>query len=184
MPVLKFRRRKKHFSLSDNFGLIALFVFSAGILLWQSPVGDAVAARFENARSNDVAIAQPAALRMPPRTVRFTICGAGPRINCVVDGDTFYLEREKIRIADINAPEVGQPKCSAEAELGRQSTLRLLVVLNAGPIELRRSGRDKDKYGRSLRTVHRGDQSIGGMLVDEGLAHVWRGRKEDWCGRA
>ena len=35
----------------------------------------------------------------------FTLCTAAPRETCVVDGDTFWLNGEKVRIADINAPE-------------------------------------------------------------------------------
>ena len=34
------------------------------------------------------------------------ICGFGRRINCVVDGDTLWLDGEKIRLDSINAPEV------------------------------------------------------------------------------
>jgi endonuclease YncB( thermonuclease family) len=36
---------------------------------------------------------------------RFGACGFGKHRNCVIDGDTFYLNGDKIRIADIDAPE-------------------------------------------------------------------------------
>lgn len=36
---------------------------------------------------------------------RFPICGGGLRVTCVVDGDTFWLNRQKIRIADIDTPD-------------------------------------------------------------------------------
>ena len=36
----------------------------------------------------------------------FTLCGSGTRLNCVVDGDTFWMSGEKIRIADIDTPEL------------------------------------------------------------------------------
>ena len=112
----------------------------------------------------------------------FPICGTGRRVNCVVDGDTFYFRGEKIRVADINTPEVSQPKCATEARLGAQAMRRFQALLNAGPIEIRRSGaRDEDRYGRKLRTVHRDGRSLGDTLVAEGLAHPWRGYKEDWC---
>lgn len=32
------------------------------------------------------------------------------------------------------------------------------------------NGRDEDKYGRKLRIVMRDGESLGGALVDEGLA--------------
>ena len=44
------------------------------------------------------------------------------RITCVVDGDTFWLDGTKYRIADINTPEVSSPQCAREAEMGRRAT--------------------------------------------------------------
>lgn len=109
----------------------------------------------------------------------FSICSGSRRITCIVDGDTFWFEGEKIRIADINTPEVTSPKCSAEAELGAQATDRLQQLMNAGRFTL--TGTATDRYGRALRTVMRGRQSLGEVLVDEGLAEKWRGYKRDWC---
>ena len=54
-------------------------------------------------------------------------------------------------------------------------------MLNAGRVDLIAADRDKDRYGRLLRTVVRGDQSIGAALVAEGLAEPWRGRRSNWC---
>lgn len=111
----------------------------------------------------------------------FTLCSNAPRINCVVDGDTFWLRGEKIRIADINAPETRQSSCPAEQALGRRATVRLMALLNAGPFELAVQGRKSDRYGRALRVVKRGGQSLGAQLINEGLAEPWRGRRSDWC---
>ena len=112
----------------------------------------------------------------------FPVCAGGARIACVVDGDTFWLDGVKFRIADINTPETSDPQCAAEAKRGQQAKLRLQSLLNAGPFELRSGARDEDIHGRKLRTVHRGGRSIGATLVAEGLAHEWRGRRESWCG--
>lgn len=111
----------------------------------------------------------------------FSICGGGARVTCVVDGDTFWLDGTKFRIADINTPEVGQPECAAEAALGRQATNRLAALLSAGPFTLAKADRDEDQYGRKLRIVERDGRSVGAQLVAEGLAHDWRGRRESWC---
>ena len=113
---------------------------------------------------------------------RFPLCGSGARIDCVVDGDTLWLAGTKIRLADINTPEVSSPQCAAERRLGERATLRLQVLLEAGPFELRADGRDEDRYGRKLRTLVRNDRSLGDTLVAEGLAHPWNGRRESWCG--
>ena len=111
-----------------------------------------------------------------------TICSPGPRDNCVVDGDTFWLDGRKVRIADIDTPEVGDPKCGAELALGLNATRRLRELLNAGPFELKAiPGRDQNRYGRDLRVVLRNGRSLGDQLVSEGLARTWTGRREPWC---
>ena len=111
----------------------------------------------------------------------FALCAEGPRTTCVVDGDTFWLQGEKVRIADINAPETHRAGCPAEQALGDRATRRLIGLLNAGPFTLDTEGRATDRYGRSLRVVRRGGRSLGGQLVAEGLAEPWRGRRSDWC---
>lgn len=114
---------------------------------------------------------------------RFGRCGAGPRINCVVDGDTFWYRGEKIRLSDINAPEVGTPRCASEAALGEQATARLQALLNAGPFTLARRAEDpdRDRYGRLLREVTRGGESLGETLVAEHYAERWKGYRGSWC---
>jgi hypothetical protein len=74
-------------------------------------------------------------------TAAFSLCSNGPRIDCVVDGDTFWIEGEKVRIADINAPETSRPACGAEATRGAAATRRLIVLLNQGPIALEAGSR-------------------------------------------
>jgi endonuclease YncB( thermonuclease family) len=116
---------------------------------------------------------------------RFGLCSGEHRVTCVVDGDTFWYRGAKVRLADINAPEVSEPGCAREADLGRQATGRLLGWLNAGPFTLAPNGdgtgRDRDRYGRLLRTVTRGGESVGDELVREGLAEAWKGRRGNWC---
>ena len=111
----------------------------------------------------------------------FGRCSGPIRINCVVDGDTFWLKGTKYRIADINAPEVSSPQCGSEADLGERATVRLIALLNAGAFSLRSIDRDADKFGRKLRVVTRRDQSLGEALVSEGLAERLSGRRRSWC---
>lgn len=113
----------------------------------------------------------------------FSICHAGGGANCVVDGDTFWMEGEKIRMADIDTPETHPPRCAREAALGEAATERLQALLNAGPVTLEAIDRDTDRYGRKLRVVTRGGVSLGDALVAEGLARRYEGgRREGWCG--
>jgi micrococcal nuclease len=99
----------------------------------------------------------------------------------VIDGDTFEHRGEKIRIADIDTPEV-RGNCAEERSLAARATSRARELLRAGPFELHPiPGRDEDRYGRKLRIVVRNGQSIGDRLVAEGLARTWTGRREPWC---
>lgn len=111
----------------------------------------------------------------------FTMCSNAPRVDCVVDGDTFWIRGEKVRIADINAPETHDAGCPAERALGERAAWRLVTLLNAGPFALELAGRATDRYGRALRVVTRGGRSLGAQLVGEGLAEPWSGRRSDWC---
>lgn len=111
----------------------------------------------------------------------FTMCARPPHSDCVIDGDTFYLGRQAIRIADIDTPETHPPRCEHEAMLGAQATARLLELLNAGPFMLQLSDRDEDQHGRKLRIIVRNGGSLGDILVSEGLAREWTGRRLPWC---
>lgn len=130
-------------------------------------------------------LAAPAYVHEAPGSVapvHFSLCHTGGGLNCVVDGDTFYLNGEKIRIADIDAPETHPSRCESEAELGRRATLRLQTLLNESTVTLTASeDRDRDTYGRLLRTVERDGESLGGVLVNEGLARWYAGGRRTWC---
>lgn len=100
----------------------------------------------------------------------------------VIDGDTFDYAGMRVRIADIDTPEM-RGRCAYETELAARATDRLGTLLGEGPFELHPipDGRDEDQYGRKLRIVTRDGRSVGDMLVAEGLARTWTGRREPWC---
>nr|WP_245964441.1 thermonuclease family protein [Sphingorhabdus wooponensis] len=114
-------------------------------------------------------------------TAAFSICKSGAGTNCVVDGDTIWYRGSKIRIADIDTPETHQPQCAAEAARGAAATRRLHQLVNAGPFTLQSINRDEDRYGRKLRILTRGGQSLGELLVEEGLARYYAGGRRSWC---
>lgn len=114
-------------------------------------------------------------------TARFARCGSGRWETCIIDGDTFVLNRQRIRIADIDTPEM-KGRCPSEIRLAHAATDRMAALLSAGPFALERLGdRDTDRYGRQLRVVTRDGRSLGDQLVAEGLARTWGGRREPWC---
>ncbi|MQB27310.1 thermonuclease family protein [Agrobacterium tumefaciens] len=97
---------------------------------------------------------------------RFALCDETIRVNCVVDGDTIWFRSEKIRIADIDAPEIFSPHCRDERSIGEASRDRLLELLNGGSFTLVAGWRDTDRFGRKLRAVTRHGRSLGEMLVE------------------
>lgn len=107
------------------------------------------------------------------------VCPAqGLRVTCVHDGDSFIVERERIRIADIDTPEL-DGECPAERALAQRARDRLVALLNADGFRIHRTG--QDRYGRTLAIVTNSRGSIGNQLVREGLARTWSGRREPWC---
>lgn len=122
-----------------------------------------------------------AAVGSDPHQASFGICLGRERYSCVVDGDTIWFEGRKIRIADINTPEISKPGCASEERLGQQAKLRLQALLNQGHFSLQSIDRDQDRFGRDLRIITRGGRSLGDTLVAEGLAERWQGYRRDWC---
>lgn len=108
--------------------------------------------------------------------ISISVCEPPPakRWHCVHDGDTVWWQGEKIRIADIDAPEL-KGRCKKETRLAIRARDRLVVLLNSGrPIELHRTG--VDRYGRTLARF----DGIGEQLIREGLASRWPQRR-NWC---
>lgn len=99
----------------------------------------------------------------------------------VIDGDTFVLAGESVRIADIDAPELFSPKCDAEKRLARLAKARLAQLLGNGTsIALERQAKP-DRYGRTLATVLVNGAPIASTLISEGLAAPWNGKRHGWC---
>lgn len=147
--------------------------------LWAAQVIWICASRRADRRPRlTTAIALSLALAEEGTGRHFPICGSGRRVACVVDGVTFWLDRVKYRVADIDAPEVSNPRCGAEARLANAAIARLAQMLNAGAFRLDRRGMDRD--GRTLAVVSRSGQSFGLRLVREGLARKW-GDRRGWC---
>jgi len=169
------RRRKNHGGRRNNpiastllgFGMFGVLV--AGAFAWQSKP----ASWFSS----------PALTASGQRavTASFHLCHVGGGTNCVVDGDTIWLEGQNIRIADIDAPETHEYDCPEEKALGDRATLRLQELVNSGPVSLSSIDRDQDVYGRKLRLVYVNGRSVGDTLVGEGLARYYRGGKRPWC---
>jgi endonuclease YncB( thermonuclease family) len=125
---------------------------------------------------------QPAeAAAITGERIQFSSCHMGGGYNCVVDGDTIWLQGQKIRIADIDTPETHDFRCPSEKVLGDRATKRLQQLLNNGSVTLQPIDRDEDRYGRKLRIVMVDGASVGDTLVGEGLARWYGSGRQPWC---
>lgn len=164
MPAARLRQRRKRVQEARIALWCGLLLGLLGFNILQQFPGPAPAAALRPPAVVDASRER----RAEHRTVR------------VIDGDTFDYAGERIRIADIDTPEL-QGRCAEEGRLARAATDRLKTLLAAGSFELERLGPDEDRYGRKLRVVVRGGRSLGDQLVAEGLARTWTGRREPWC---
>lgn len=103
-------------------------------------------------------------------------------VTSVHDGDTIRCGSEKVRIANIDAPELADsPKCKdrrasyawCDFNAGLQSRNALRTFLSRGRVTIERLG--MDSYGRTLAKISVNGQDAGAFLVNQGLAKWWRG---------
>lgn len=103
----------------------------------------------------------------------------GRRFTCAVDGDTLWHEGVKLRLANIDTPEIDHARCPYERQLGERAKARLIVLLNGG-YRIHYSGK-LDRYRRPLVRVTVNGRDVGEQLAREGLAREWRGKRLPWC---
>lgn len=103
----------------------------------------------------------------------------------VTDGDTIVLDGQKIRIANVDAPEVRTAKCDAEKRLGLVAARRLEDLLRSGKVVVHfgdpKDGRKRDRHGRTLATITVDGHDVGAIMIEEGLARPWTGKRQPWC---
>jgi endonuclease YncB( thermonuclease family) len=102
----------------------------------------------------------------------------------VVDGDTIDGDGVRYRLANIDAPETGDnAKCFLERERGEEAQRAAIkLVRTAQVVAVRRTWRT-DRFGRRIAFVLIDGADLGGLLIAQGLARPWRGKRERWCGR-
>ena len=112
-------------------------------------------------------------------------------VTSIYDGDTFRAnipdyppiigQHMGIRINGVDTPEM-RGQCEQEKVLARKAKQYTVTMLrSAKTIELRNMQRGK--YFRIVADVYADGQSVGEVLVREGLAVVYNGGKKvkDWC---
>lgn len=114
-----------------------------------------------------------------------TIFALAVALNAVLDGDTVTINGDRIRIANIDAPELHQAKCDAEHRLAEVAKARMAELLASGKVEVHPGdpldGRLKDRHGRTLATISVDGRDVGEIMIAEGLARPWEGKRKPWC---
>jgi endonuclease YncB( thermonuclease family) len=113
----------------------------------------------------------------PPPAFGHCYNQGGP--NCVVDGDTIYFAGEKVEIAGMDAPEIRGAHCEQEANRGIQSAVRLVELLDSGPVTV--SGALRDLDGQIRRTVEVDGRNVAQRMIDAGAARELGSANEGWC---
>jgi|SRR5215471_5175961 len=125
-------------------------------------------------RAAAVAIASCLALASP---------AAADPVQRIIDGDTIVLVGgERIRIENIDAPEVGHAQCTSEREWGLRATNHLRLILARGEPALTRIGHDR--FGRTLARLTINGRDVGEEMVAARMAVVFGRGRPSWCAMA
>ena len=102
------------------------------------------------------------------------------------DGDTCYVTVDgtntKIRLLELDTPEISKPKCEAELELGliARDYLNNLIT-NASTIEFK-TNYTEDYFGRILAHLIIDGEDVSVKIVSNNFGVVYnRNNKKDWC---
>ena len=102
------------------------------------------------------------------------------------DGDTCYVmlngANTKIRLLELDTPEISKPKCEAELELGLKARDYLNNLIdNAATIEFK-TDYEEDYFGRILSYLIIDGEDASAKIVNNNLGVVYdRNNKTDWC---
>ncbi len=113
---------------------------------------------------------------------KFFLCGTAKQDDCVVSADRFVIHGQKIRLVNIEVPDIKKPRCEGERIKASDAELRVRAFLDSGPFELVTwSGNDAEVDGHQLREVKRNGMALTDVLVREGLAKRPGSGKGGWC---
>ena len=102
------------------------------------------------------------------------------------DGDTCYVmidgTKAKIRLLELDTPEISKPKCEAELELGLEARDYLNnLIANASSVVIK-TDYEKDYFGRTLAHLIIDGEDASAKIRSNDLGVIYeRGNKQDWC---
>ena len=102
------------------------------------------------------------------------------------DGDTCYVmidgDKSKIRLLELDTPEISKPKCEAELELGLEARDYLNnLITKASSVKIK-TEYEKDYFGRTLAHLIIDGEDASAKIRSNNLGVIYeRGNKKDWC---
>ncbi len=102
------------------------------------------------------------------------------------DGDTCYVTADgkstKIRLLELDTPEISKPKCDQEFQMGLKARDYLNnLIMNASSIEFKTDYK-MDYFGRILSYLIIDGEDASTKIVSNNLGVVYdRNNKQDWC---
>lgn len=92
----------------------------------------------------------------------------------VIDGDSLIVDGHQIRIAGIDAPEIGQILLAngRSVDIGKMARAHMARLIGKGDVSCRVLG--QDRYGRKLAVCYNRDgMDLGGAMVRDGMARAY-----------
>tara|TARA_B100000035_G_scaffold54423_1_gene42820 strand:- start:1059 stop:1466 length:408 start_codon:yes stop_codon:yes gene_type:complete len=102
------------------------------------------------------------------------------------DGDTCYVtvdgKNTKIRLLELDTPEISKPKCDQELQLGLKAREYInSLIMNASSIEFKTDYK-KDYFGRILSYLIIDGEDVSTKIINNNLGVVYdKNNKQDWC---
>ena len=146
------------------FGIIGIVTF--GVVIAATLIGFSVFTTFRDDPAADAAIAQ------------FSQCYNAQGPNCVLDGDTIFVDGQRVEIGGMLVPKIADARCDQEHDRGVQAAVGLAELLNSGEVTI--GGTVRDIAGRVGRRVEVRDRDVALTMIGQGLARDPAG-SSDWC---
>ena len=102
------------------------------------------------------------------------------------DGDTCYVtykgNEDKVRLLDLDTPEISNPKCDKEYKLGLEARDYINNLISEGESIEFETQYNRDFFGRILSYIIVDGKNISKQMVLNNLGVVYdKNNKKDWC---
>ena len=102
------------------------------------------------------------------------------------DGDTCYVtykgKNDKVRLLELDTPEISNPKCEQEYTLGIDARNFVNNLISEGVSIKFKTEYNRDFFGRILSYVIVDGENVSKKMVSNGLGVIYdKNNKKDWC---